>query len=162
MHVKLLWSGAYGISSLSEKTKKFNRLQMSFHRQQFLLSNLKTLRWWPPGWQTGAYPIKLIGRRLIVKVNERTREFKNSFSVRIRFLPCKAISSTLEWLPSQQDSETKGNCPRRDFAQKAKSRGGTLVTRAYIKESTYSWNIQSYSQYRKKSRFTWTGAARNR
>ena len=31
-----------------------------------------------------------------------------------------------------------GYCPRRDFAQKAKSRGGTLVTRAYIKESTYS------------------------
>ena len=30
------------------------------------------------------------------------------------------------------------NCPRRDFAQKAKSRGGTLVTHAYIKESTYS------------------------
>ena len=29
-------------------------------------------------------------------------------------------------------------CPRRDFAQKAKFRGGTLVTRAYIKESTYS------------------------
>ena len=29
-------------------------------------------------------------------------------------------------------------CPRRDFAQKAKSRGGTLVTRAYIKGSTYS------------------------
>ena len=28
--------------------------------------------------------------------------------------------------------------PRRDFAQKATSRGGTLVTRAYIKESTYS------------------------
>ena len=39
--------------------------------------------------------------------------------------------------------------PPRDFAQKAKSRGGTLVTRAYIKESTYSWNIQSYSQKRK-------------
>ena len=35
------------------------------------------------------------------------------------------------------------NCPCRDFAQKAKFRGGTLVTRAYIKESTYSWNIQS-------------------
>ena len=29
-------------------------------------------------------------------------------------------------------------CPRRAFAQKTKSRGGTLVTRAYIKESTYS------------------------
>ena len=40
-------------------------------------------------------------------------------------------------------------CPCRDFAQKAKSRGGTLVTRAYINESTYSWNLQSYSQYRK-------------
>ena len=40
-------------------------------------------------------------------------------------------------------------CPRRDFAQKAKSRGGTLVTRAYIKEGTHSRNIQSYSQYRK-------------
>ena len=39
--------------------------------------------------------------------------------------------------------------PRRDFAQKAKSRGGPPVTRAYIKESTHSWNIQSYSQYRK-------------
>ena len=30
------------------------------------------------------------------------------------------------------------HCPRSDFAQKAKSRGGTLVTRAYIKESIYS------------------------
>ena len=37
------------------------------------------------------------------------------------------------------------------FAQKAKSQGGTLVTRAYIKESTYSWNIQSYSQIEKIS-----------
>ena len=46
-------------------------------------------------------------------------------------------------------SFSESDCPRRDFAQKAKSRGGTLVTCAYIKESTYSWNIQSYSQYRK-------------
>ena len=38
-------------------------------------------------------------------------------------------------------------CPRRDFTQKAKSRDGTLVTRAYIKESTYSSNIQSVCQY---------------
>ena len=43
--------------------------------------------------------------------------------------------------------------PRRDFAHKARSRGGTLVTRAYIKEITYSWNIQSYSQYRKNLDF---------
>ena len=35
---------------------------------------------------------------------------------------------------------TSGNnyCPHRDFAQKAKSRGGTLVTHVYIKESTYN------------------------
>ena len=32
----------------------------------------------------------------------------------------------------------KNYCPRMDFAQKAKSRGGTLVTRANINESTYS------------------------
>ena len=32
----------------------------------------------------------------------------------------------------------QNNCPRRDFAQKAKSRGGTLVTRAYIKGNAYS------------------------
>ena len=38
------------------------------------------------------------------------------------------------------------SCPRRDFAQKAKSRGGTIVTRACIKESTYSLNIQSVCQ----------------
>ena len=43
-------------------------------------------------------------------------------------------------------SENLGNCPSRDFAQKAKSRGGTLVSRAYLKESTYSWNIQSVWQ----------------
>ena len=33
MYVQRLWDGAYGLSSLSEKTKKFiNRLQMLFHR----------------------------------------------------------------------------------------------------------------------------------
>ena len=37
-----------------------------------------------------------------------------------------------------EGSDDDDNCTRRDFAQKAKSRGGTLVTRAYIKESTYS------------------------
>ena len=38
------------------------------------------------------------------------------------------------------------NFPHRDFAQKAKSRGGTLVTRMYIKEGTYIWNVQSVCQ----------------
>ena len=37
------------------------------------------------------------------------------------------------------------------FRPEAKSRGGSLVTRAYIEDSTYSSNIQSV--YQKKSRF---------
>ena len=49
---------------------------------------------------------------------------------------------------------------RGNFAQKAKSRGGTLVAYAYMKESIYSWNIQLACQ--NKSRFAWTGAAWNR
>ena len=50
---------------------------------------------------------------------------------------------------------------RRDLAQKVKSREGTLViARAYIKESTYSLNIQSECQ--KKYWFAWAGAAWNR
>ena len=69
---------------------------MPFQRQQFLLNNLMNPSWWPFGRHTGAYSIELIGWRLKVKVNEQTREFKNSFSVRIGFLPCKAILSTLE------------------------------------------------------------------
>ena len=35
--VKVLWDGTYGFSSLSEKTRKSNRLQMSLQRQHFLL-----------------------------------------------------------------------------------------------------------------------------
>ena len=40
---KGLWDGAYGLSSLSEKTRKSNHLQMLLQRQHFLLSYLKTL-----------------------------------------------------------------------------------------------------------------------
>ena len=41
--VKVLWDGTYGFSSLSEKTRKSNYLQMSLQRQNFLHSYLKTL-----------------------------------------------------------------------------------------------------------------------
>ena len=34
--MKVLWDGAYGFSSLSEKTRKSNHLQMSEQRQHFL------------------------------------------------------------------------------------------------------------------------------
>ena len=47
-----------------------------------------------------------------------------------------------------------------DFSLEGKSRGGTLVARTYIKDSTYSSNMQSV--YKKKSRFARTGAARSR
>ena len=40
---KGLWDGAYGLSSLSEKTRKSNHLQMLLQGQHFLLSYLKTL-----------------------------------------------------------------------------------------------------------------------
>ena len=62
--VKVLWDGTYGFSSLSEKTRKSNHLQMSLQRQHFLLSYLKTRSvglarvWTPrlPTRQTGALP----------------------------------------------------------------------------------------------------------
>ena len=47
--VKVLWGGTYGFSSLSEKTRKSNHLQMSLQRQQILLSYLKTLSVSPAG-----------------------------------------------------------------------------------------------------------------
>ena len=46
---EVLWNEAYGFSSLSEKTRKSNRLQMSLQRQHFLLSYLKTQRVGPAG-----------------------------------------------------------------------------------------------------------------
>ena len=68
--VEVLWDGTYGFSSLSEKTRKSNHLQMSLQRQHFLLSYLKTLIVCPAGvWtprpsaqQTGALPTKLTRR----------------------------------------------------------------------------------------------------
>ena len=47
----MLWDGAYGFSSLSEKTRKSNRLQMSLQRQHFVLSYLKTLSVGPGGFE---------------------------------------------------------------------------------------------------------------
>ena len=47
--VKLLWDRTYGFSSLSEKTRKSNHLQISLQRQHFLPSYLKTLSVGPAG-----------------------------------------------------------------------------------------------------------------
>ena len=54
---KGLWDGAYGLSSLSEKTRKSNRLQMLLQRQHFLLSYLKTLSVGPAGVWTYGLPL---------------------------------------------------------------------------------------------------------
>ena len=67
---KGLWEGAYGLSSLSEKTRKSNRLQMLLQRQHFVLSYFKTLSVGPAEiWTYGLllsrpalYPIELTGR----------------------------------------------------------------------------------------------------
>ena len=62
---KGLWDGAYGLSSLSEKTRKSNHLQMLLQRQHFLLSYFKDpgqaiMNLWPPALQTSTYPIELV------------------------------------------------------------------------------------------------------
>ena len=54
--VKVLWNGTQGFSSLSEKTRKINHLQMSLERQHFLLSYLKTLSVVPAGGGGGLNP----------------------------------------------------------------------------------------------------------
>ena len=54
---KGLWDGAYGLSFLSEKTRKSNRLQMLLQRQHFLLSYLKNLSVGPAGVWTYGLPL---------------------------------------------------------------------------------------------------------
>ena len=54
---KGLWDGAYGLSSLSEKTRKSSRLQILLQRQHFLFSYLKTLSVGPAGVWTRDLPL---------------------------------------------------------------------------------------------------------
>ena len=58
LYMQGLWDGAYGLSSLSEKTRKSNRLQMSLQRQHFLVSYyLKTPSVGPAGTWTSGLPL---------------------------------------------------------------------------------------------------------
>ena len=56
----------YGLSSLSEKTRKSNRLQMLLQRQHFLLSYLKTLSVGPAGTWTSGLPL---GRPALIQLS---------------------------------------------------------------------------------------------
>ena len=66
-----LWDGAYGLSSLSEKTRKSNRLQMSLKKavlspqlfKETKCGSGRDLNQRPAARQTGAYPTELTGRR---------------------------------------------------------------------------------------------------
>ena len=53
----VLWDGTYGFSSLSEKARKSNHLQMSLQRQHFLFSYLKILSVGPAGVWTRDFPL---------------------------------------------------------------------------------------------------------
>ena len=78
------------------------------------------------------------------RYNEGLRDWQNLFALtRFRFFVCLFHLFCYYWGKENRFLYQGLCCPRRDFAQKAKSRGGTLVTRAYIRESTYSWNILS-------------------
>ena len=64
LSVKVLCDGTYGLSSLSEKTRKSNHLQMSFQRQHPERWSGRSLNPGPPARQTGALPFELTRRRL--------------------------------------------------------------------------------------------------
>ena len=55
MNIQGSWDKACGLSSLSEKTRESNHLQMSLQRQHFLLSYLKTLHEFPECWSCQSF-----------------------------------------------------------------------------------------------------------
>ena len=61
---KVLWDRAYGFSSLSEKTRKSNHLQMSQQRQHILLHCFKTLSVGTCDLSLSRPALKVTGRRL--------------------------------------------------------------------------------------------------
>ena len=69
--VKVLCDGTYGLSSLSEKTRKSNHLQMSFQRQHPERWSGRSLNPGPPARQTGALPFELTRRRLNLATHKK-------------------------------------------------------------------------------------------
>ena len=64
-------------------------------------------------------------------------------------LTCRSLAELFNFigLVERQEYIYSNLLPLQGFRPEAKSRGGTLVARAYIKDSTYSTNMQSV--YRK-------------
>ena len=60
MNIEGLWDGAYGILSLSKKSRMSNHLQMSLQRLHFFLSYIKTLSVSSAGVLTSRPPAQLI------------------------------------------------------------------------------------------------------
>ena len=89
--VKVLWDGTYGFSSLSEKTRKSNHLQMSLQRQRFLLSYLKTLRVGPAGVWTRDLPL---GRQAF------SQRFQNMSALAVTIFLAKGPNEKT-WIRSQ-------------------------------------------------------------
>ena len=93
--------GAYGLLSLSEKTRTSNHLQMSLQRQHILLSYFKTLSvgpdWGskprPPARQSGALPTELSRRRSVAYLILITRGFVflNNVCLLLYNNPCDSV-----------------------------------------------------------------------
>ena len=66
LHVQGLWDEGYGLSSLSEKTRTSNRLQMYFQMLHFPLSFLKTLSAGPAGFWINGLPL---GRPALIQLS---------------------------------------------------------------------------------------------
>ena len=87
--------GAYDLSSLSEKTRTSNHLQMSLQRQHVLLSYFKTLSvglvWGsnprPPAQQSGALPTELTGPRSNVYEQKCKQWGQQRFAFQQKLIP---------------------------------------------------------------------------
>ena len=105
IYCKGLWDGAYGLSSLSEKTRESNHLQMLLQRQHSLLSYSKTLIVCPAGvWtprpsaqQTGALPTELTGHQRRGPFNFFLRGGGGCTQAKS---VCKTALKSLFWVPS--------------------------------------------------------------
>ena len=87
MNIEVLWDETSGLSSLSEKTRKSNRLQMSLQRQHFLLSYLKTLSVGPAGIRTHDLPHDSpVLNQLSQPVGQLRQLRPGSY---VAFLPCR-------------------------------------------------------------------------